>query len=517
MKPFFLLLISCVLSLNAAAQDKAESPSYAIVIHGGAGRVAKDAEHIKRREAVLEEALSLGESLLKSGESSLKVVEQVIRILEDAPEFNAGRGAVFNAAGGHELDASIMDGRNRAGGAVAGVSTIRHPISLARHVMTDTRHVLLATDGAEKFADELGPDTISRVPNDWFSTDRQRANLKKAQAAIPMPDHFRIGTVGCVALDNDGNIAAGTSTGGLTNKKYGRVGDSPIIGAGTFADNATCGVSCTGVGEDFIRNAVAFNISALMEYKSETLENAVKATLHHPTHKISGGIIAISAAGEIEMQFNTEGMSRAAADSQGRREIVVANPVFHANFEDGKMDRFEPTDASAWTVGVEDGNHFLSLTKKRSDFEPPVRSPYNRALVKDLEVDSFVMDVDLQSTIPDYNHRDLCLFFGYQDDAHLYYVHLGKKTDDHANQIFIVNDEPRKKISTKTTPGIPWNDDWHHARIVRDTATGSIEVYYDDMTTPVMTATDKSFGKGRVGVGSFDDTGNFDEIRVFAK
>lgn len=197
-------------------------------------------------------------------------------------------------------------------------------------------------------------------------------------------------------------------------------------------------------------------------------------------------------------------------------EKAPGSLLFQADFEDGKMDRFEPTDASAWTVAEQDGNHFLSLTKKRSRFEPPVRSPYNRALVRDLEVGSFVMDVELQSTIPDYNHRDLCLFFGYQDDAHLYYVHLGKRTDDHANQIFIVNDQPRTKISTKTTEGIPWNDEWHHARVVRDMETGRIEVFFDDMKTPVMTASDKTFARGRVGVGSFDDTGNFDQIRVFA-
>ena len=190
--------------------------------------------------------------------------------------------------------------------------------------------------------------------------------------------------------------------------------------------------------------------------------------------------------------------------------------LFHTDFEDQKIDRFEPTDATAWKLSKQDGNHFISLTKKRSKYEPPVRSPYNRSLIKDLKVDSFVLDVKLQSTIPDYNHRDLCLFFGYQDNAHLYYVHLGKRTDDHANQIFIVNDKPRTKISTKTTAGIPWNDDWHHARIVRDAESGSIEVFYDDMQTPVMTATDTTFGTGRVGVGSFDDTGNFDEIKVFS-
>ena len=189
--------------------------------------------------------------------------------------------------------------------------------------------------------------------------------------------------------------------------------------------------------------------------------------------------------------------------------------LFRTDFEDRNIDRFELTDATAWELSEQDGNHFISLTKKRSKYEPPVRSPYNRALIKDLKVDSFVLDVKLQSTIPDYNHRDLCLFFGYQDNSHLYYVHLGKRTDARANQIFIVNDAPRTKISTKTTAGIPWNDDWHHARIVRNAESGSIEVFYDDMQVPVMTATDKAFGAGRIGVGSFDDTGNFDEIKVF--
>ncbi len=189
--------------------------------------------------------------------------------------------------------------------------------------------------------------------------------------------------------------------------------------------------------------------------------------------------------------------------------------VFHSDFEDGAANAFEPTDESAWKVIEQDGNHVYSLTKKNSDFNPPHRSPFNRSLVKDVTAGSMVLDVKLQSTIPDYGHRDLCLFFGYQDDAHLYYVHLGKETDDHANQIFIVNDAPRIKISTKTTKGTPWTDDWHHARVVRDVESGSIEVYFDDMETPVMTATDKTFGSGRFGVGSFDDTGNFDEIAVF--
>lgn len=191
--------------------------------------------------------------------------------------------------------------------------------------------------------------------------------------------------------------------------------------------------------------------------------------------------------------------------------------LFHENFESGKADHWEPTDDKAWKMIHQGDNHVFSLTKKRSKFEPPVRSPYNRALLKNFDVSDFIFDVKLQSTIPDYGHRDLCLFFGYQDDAHFYYVHFGKKMDDHANQIFIVNDKPRTKISTKTTAGTDWDDEWHHARVVRDTKSGSIKIYFDDMDEPVMTATDKTFLTGRVGIGSFDDTGNFDELLLFGK
>ncbi len=319
-----LLLVLAVSAIAVQAQDASEKVKYAIVIHGGAGRISSDPDHQRSRQQALERALTHGETLLRNKTESLKVVEEVVRILEDAPEFNAGRGAVLNAAGQHELDASIMDGRTRACGAVAGVRTVRHPITLARHVMTDTRHVLLATDGAEAFAEQLGKDSIERVPNEWFTTDRAKKSLLDAQALISMPDEFRVGTVGCVALDTHGNIAAATSTGGMTNKKFGRVGDSPIVGAGTFADNRTCGVSCTGVGEDFIRNSIAFNVSAQMEYAKLGLEESVARLLNDTEHKISGGIIAVSADGTITMQFNTAGMSRAAADSNGRHEVHVA-------------------------------------------------------------------------------------------------------------------------------------------------------------------------------------------------
>lgn len=191
--------------------------------------------------------------------------------------------------------------------------------------------------------------------------------------------------------------------------------------------------------------------------------------------------------------------------------------LFHENFQAGNSQHWEPTDDTAWKIIKQGDNKAFSLTKKRSKYEPPVRSPYNRALLKNISVSDFIFDVKFQSTIPDYGHRDLCLFFGYQDNAHFYYVHFGKKTDDHANQIFIVNDKPRTKISTKTTPGTNWDDEWHHARVVRDTETGSIKIYFDNMQEPIMTATDKTFLTGRVGIGSFDDTGNFDEILLFGK
>jgi hypothetical protein len=189
--------------------------------------------------------------------------------------------------------------------------------------------------------------------------------------------------------------------------------------------------------------------------------------------------------------------------------------VFQHDFEDQKIDRYEPTDKSAWTLLEQNGNHVIALTKKNSNFQPPFRSPLNRTLIRDLKASSFVMDLRLQSTIPDYDHRSLCLFFGYQDDAHLYYVHFGKKTDDHANQIFIVNNEARKKISTKTSPGTAWTDNWHRARIVRKADSGEITVYFDDFETPVMTATDTTFGEGRLGFGSFDDIGNFDDVKIY--
>ena len=320
-----VLALVALCSTSIVSGQETKPPEYALVIHGGAGKPPSTEAGITARQIVLKQALSNGREMLRQGKSSLDVVEAVILMLEDSEHFNAGKGAVFNSVGTHELDASIMDGRTRAAGAVGGVSTVKHPISLARRVMTDTRHILLATDGAEKFAD-LYPE-IERVPNEFFSTDRKLKSLKQAQERErkerEATESSQMGTVGCVALDKQGNIAAGTSTGGLTNKKYGRIGDSPIVCAGTFADNETCGVSCTGIGEDFMRNSVAYDVSARIEYKGDSLEQAVHDILQNPKRQVRGGIIAIDKQGNITMQFNTGGMSRAALDSNGRFEVHV--------------------------------------------------------------------------------------------------------------------------------------------------------------------------------------------------
>lgn len=298
---------------------------YALVVHGGAlDEVDKiPAERRSAMEKSLTKAAETGKRILAEGGSALDAVEQVVRVLEDDPLFNAGKGAVYNAVGGHELDASIMDGSTKACGAVAGVKTIKNPISLARLVMTKTRHVLLIGDGAEKFADQ---QEVVRVENSYFDTDfqfenwqRRRAAEAQRQAAPPE----KKGTVGCVALDKQGHLAAATSTGGLTNKRYGRVGDSPIIGAGTYADDTTCGVSCTGTGEEFIRHGVSHDLHARLKYGRQPLADAVSDVLRKVLKPEDGGIIALGADGTIVMDFNTDGLSRAAADSTGRFEVKL--------------------------------------------------------------------------------------------------------------------------------------------------------------------------------------------------
>jgi len=198
------------------------------------------------------------------------------------------------------------------------------------------------------------------------------------------------------------------------------------------------------------------------------------------------------------------------------RELNGLPLVFFDDFESGEADKWEQSDPKAWRIAAQGTNKVYNQFQQ-SQVQTPVRSPFNRALVKDVVVGDFVLDVKLQSTKEDYDHRDMCLFFGFQDPAHLYYVHLGKKTDDHANQIFIVNNEPRKKISTTTTAGTAWTDNWHHARVVRKVDSGTIQVFFDDMEKPAMTATDKTFAWGQVGIGTFDDTGNFDDVIVYGK
>lgn len=318
---FSISVLIAMMNASVVFAENEVPARYAIALHGGAGSdwLKLDAGNQAATKASLQKAITIGKTILAEGGTSLDAVEQVILHLENDPVFNAGKGAVFNSAGGHELDASIMDGRDRSCGAVAGVKTVKNPISLARLVMQDTKHVLLSSDGADQFAKEKG---VELVDQKYFWTQRRYdawQRVKRQQA----DDHK--GTVGCVALDTHGNLAAGTSTGGLTNKLYGRVGDSPIVGAGTFADNKTCAVSCTGVGENFIRNAIAYDVSARMAYKQQPVEEAVHEILHQTldaTRNGHGGIIAVTHDGKITMQFNTGAMARACADSSGKLEVA---------------------------------------------------------------------------------------------------------------------------------------------------------------------------------------------------
>jgi beta-aspartyl-peptidase (threonine type) len=313
-----LVLLACSDRGREGADTEQQAPvdRWAIAIHGGAGVIPKEME-VSQREAYLESlerALRLGQSTLEQGGTSLDTVESVIRLLEDDSKFNAGRGAVFNHEGGHELDASIMDGESLACGAVAGVSVVRNPISLARLVMTETPHVLLGGVGAERLAAELG---LEPVEQDYFYTQPRWEQLQRALVEEGG------GTVGAVALDRHGNLAAGTSTGGLTNKRFGRIGDSPIIGAGTYADNRTCAISGTGRGEEFIRHNVASRIAALMEFQQLTLVEAAERVVHGRLQPGDGGVIGVDRDGGIAMVFNSQGMYRGAADSSGRFEVAI--------------------------------------------------------------------------------------------------------------------------------------------------------------------------------------------------
>ena len=326
-KLFIIFLISFLLGISSCKEQKQvkDKPEYVLVIHGGAGNIKKEnmtrekeARYIKKLSEVLEK----GAKILKNGGSALDAVEASIRIMENSPLFNSGKGAVFNADGKNELDASIMDGKTLNAGAVANVTIIKNPISAARKVMEESAHVLLIKEGAEEFAKQQGLEIVE--PEYFFDQNRWNSlqKIKKSEAGEePLPDE-KHGTCGAVALDKFGNLAAGTSTGGMTNKKFGRVGDSPIIGAGTYANNKTCAVSATGHGEFFIRNVVAYDISALMEYKNMTLSNAANYVINEKLNA-SGGVIAVDNKGNIAMPFNTNGMYRGFINSNGEMDVKL--------------------------------------------------------------------------------------------------------------------------------------------------------------------------------------------------
>jgi beta-aspartyl-peptidase (threonine type) len=295
---------------------------WAIALHGGAGIIPRpsssDEAGVRRYKDIvvsLQQALDIGRAALAAGDTAVSVVEKVVIFLEECEHFNAGKGAVFTAAGKHSLDASIMNGAGRQCGATAAVTTVRNPISLARKIMERTEHVMLVGAGAEEFA---ATQQLELVPNSWFDTQYRRS---KWEELLQQSKH---GTVGCVCLDTKGNLAAGTSTGGMTGCKFGRVGDSPIIGAGTWADNRTCAVSCTGHGEKFIRNGIAHEVSSILEYvPGMTLQNAAHRAVFQRLESGDGGLISVSPRGEVAMVFNDGGMFRAAADSHGLQQVGI--------------------------------------------------------------------------------------------------------------------------------------------------------------------------------------------------
>lgn len=338
----FWAILLIALPIGCASVQKPSSPRWSLAIHGGAGVILRGAtaEERERHSRSLAAALENGRAMLVAGASAVDAVESVVRQLEDDPLFNAGRGAVFTYEGGHELDASIMDGSTLACGAVAGVRTVRNPIGLARRVMERSPHVLLVGDGAEKFADSQG---IERVENTWFDTPMRREQweirrreldaLPPAAATEPtmkspavdqaMSDaRHRYGTVGAVALDMNGRLAAATSTGGMTCKRWGRVGDSPVIGAGTYAD-AHAAISCTGTGEEFIRHGVARQIALIVELQGQSVQRAAERVVFDRLKPDDGGVIVVDRNGDIAMVFNSEGMFRGAADSGGRFEVGI--------------------------------------------------------------------------------------------------------------------------------------------------------------------------------------------------
>jgi len=333
---FLLSALSCENTKDEINKEK-NKVKFGLVIHGGAGNVTKGrytAEEEKNYIAKMNEALSVGYKILKEGGRALDAVENTIKVLEDSPLFNAGKGAVFTSNGINELDAAIMDGKTLEAGAVAGIKRIKNPIILARKIMENSKHVMLVGEGAEIFAKE---QNLEIVDNEYFHTDKRWQSLQKIKAEerkkksknksgdINKNTNSKFGTVGCAALDKNGNLAAGTSTGGMTNKKYGRVGDVPIIGAGTYANNNTCALSATGHGEYFIRNVVTHDISALMEYKNLSINEAAREVVMNKLVKQngSGGVIGIDKNGNITMTFNSKGMFRGFITDEGKSVVKM--------------------------------------------------------------------------------------------------------------------------------------------------------------------------------------------------
>ena len=314
MKKYLCLLIILLSSCNNNDENK-----IAIVIHGGAGIILKEDISKSKEDSIinkLNEAVSRGWGLLKDGESSELAVIETIKILEDSPLFNAGKGSVFNSDGKVENDASIMRGNDLNAGASSGTSNVKNPITLAADVMNHSEHVFLSGKGAEKFAKERN---LEIVENEYFHTEFRFNQL------LDKKEEKKYGTVGCVAIDVDGNIVAGTSTGGTTNKKWGRIGDSPIIGAGTYANNNTCGISSTGSGEYFIRTVAAYQVSSLLENHNYDLTKAMSKVIYEKIEKIGGdgGMIGIDKNSNISMEFNTPGMYRAYVNKNGKKEILL--------------------------------------------------------------------------------------------------------------------------------------------------------------------------------------------------
>ncbi len=315
---FSLMMLLCFFySCNSNKVD------FAIVVHGGAGTILKKNMSDEMELAYklkLEEAINAGYNILEKNGSSKDAVEETIKILENSELFNAGKGSVLSNKGVVEMDASIMNGQNLNAGAISGIKTIKNPISAARLVMEKSEHVFLSGEGAEEFAKLQGLDIID---NEYFITETRLKSLLNAKKRDSIKDN-KFGTVGCVAIDKFGNITSGTSTGGMTNKKWNRIGDVPIIGAGTYANNNTCGISSTGWGEYFIRNVVAYDISSQIEYKKISIDLAAKNTLKKVKDLGgNGGVIGIDKNGNILMDFNTEGMYRGYKKSDGESEISI--------------------------------------------------------------------------------------------------------------------------------------------------------------------------------------------------